>query len=185
MANRIRTARKRDSGFTLVEVGVAMFILSVVALAGIAYYGNARIGEYNQWHEQGALYLSEREVESWQGGGYVGQAGWGAGQGGSASYLPYGYAHQATAPTGVYNGWTVASSTKNVTSGGMQYFVRAQLLGTPTSGTDYRASSTWDPNGTGTPFTYYYRRVVVHIKWGGSDFASASNLLSVETRIAE
>jgi Tfp pilus assembly protein PilV len=185
VSKRRLIARIQVKGFSLVEVGMAMFILSVVALAGVAYYANARMGEYNEWHEQSALYLSEREVEAWHGGGYIAQTDWNGTEAGSGSYLPFGYSHTDSPTTPLHNGWTVAQRTKFVNSGGVDYFVRAQLLGTPSSGIDYKSSDTWDPNSTGTPFTYSYRRILVHIKWGGSTFANATKLLTVETRIAE
>lgn len=173
--------RNSQKGFTLVEVGMAMFVLTVVALAGITYYSHARMGEYKQWHEQSALYLAEREVESWHGGGYIAQTGWNNTQAGAANFLPYGYAHGVAD-----SGWTASTRQKDVTSANIKYIIKARLLGTPTGSTDFKSSDNWDPYSNGG-FSYNYRQIEVHIAWGGSTWstASAANLLKVETRLAE
>ncbi len=182
LAKNIRGNRR---GFTFVEVGVAMFILSVVALAGAAYYANARMGEFNEWHEQSALYLAEREVEAWQAGGYIAQTQWDSTQGGAGNFLPFGYKHNAT-PGPIENGWIVADKAKYVTSAGKQYIVKAELLGVPTVGVDFKTSDPWDPNSTGTPFYYNYRSIIIHVAWGGDDtYAGAEKVLKIETRLAE
>src|SRR5262245_27373949 len=123
MALRKRNLRSGNRGFSLIEIGIAVFIVAVVSLAGAAYYVSARVKEIKEWQEQNALFLAEREVENWQAEGYTALAGFVAADVGPTNYLPYGYRFGAADPN-----WNQASRFKPVTLDGFDYRVRAQLL---------------------------------------------------------
>jgi prepilin-type N-terminal cleavage/methylation domain-containing protein len=167
----LRSASRR--GFTLVEVGVAIFIVTVVALAGFAYYGTARVTEINEWHEQNALFNCEREVESWQENGYTALAGFGATDCGTANYLPYGY--RFGVPDAA---WNQAGRYKQVVLNGFTYRVRAQNIYTNNTVNDYFVQATW------SGITYYYREILVTTQWG--DFVGTTSTFSMQqtTRMA-
>ncbi|MBX3458809.1 MAG: hypothetical protein KF696_02450 [Planctomycetes bacterium] len=165
---------------SLVELGVATFIVTVVALAGVAYYANARSQEIREWHEQNALFMAEREVESWRGPGYNALAGWTTGDAGAGNFLPYGYSFISPDPE-----WNQGGRFKPVTLDGFNYRIRARLLYNDPVGAavnDFRVHEVWD-NGTGD-VDYWYRQIVIVVQWG--DFSSAAGTLEMqqETRVA-
>lgn len=166
----LRSARRR--GFTLVEVGVAIFIVTVVALAGFAYYGTARVTEINEWHEQNALFNCEREVEAWQEEGYPALAGFGPGEV-SPNYLPYGYRFGAADAS-----WNQAGRYKQVTLDGFTYRMRAQNNFTASATNDYYVQDTW------SGITYYYRELVITAQWGTFTGFTADFDMQQTTRMA-
>jgi prepilin-type N-terminal cleavage/methylation domain-containing protein len=167
----LRSAGRR--GFTLVEVGVAIFIVTVVALAGFAYYGTARVTEINEWHEQNALFNCEREVEAWQENGYSGIAGFTAADCGPANYLPYGY--RFGVPDAA---WNQAGRYKEVILDGFTYRIRAQNIFTANVGDDYYVAANW------AGIDYYYREVVVTAQWGGFTGFTSTFDMQQTTRMA-
>ncbi|MEZ5992523.1 MAG: prepilin-type N-terminal cleavage/methylation domain-containing protein [Planctomycetota bacterium] len=164
--------RASRAGFTLVEVGVAIFIVTIVALAGFAYYGTARMSEINEWHNQNALFQCEREVESWHAAGYTGLAGFTAAQSGS-NYLPYGYSYSSPD-----SAWNQANRYKDVTLDGFTYRVRAQNQYNANSGDDYYVQASW------SGITYYYRQINIVVQWGDLTATSSAFEMNLETRMA-
>lgn len=165
------TRRSRKRGATLVEVAVAAFIITVVSLAGFAYYASARIGEINEWHEQNALFLAERETEAWQNNGYTGLAGYTSAHVAPA-FLPYGYRFGSPDAD-----WDQANRRKVVTLDGFTYHVRAQNIWSNNGTDDYYVQDTW------SGVTYRYRRVSVRIEWGFISGTPSEDLI-IETRMA-
>lgn len=184
MANGARTyrssVRSRKRGFTLVEVGIATFIVTVISMAGAAYYISARVKEITEWQEQNALFLAEREVENWQSEGYTALAGFVDADCGPSNFLPYGYRFGSADAA-----WNQASRYKPVTLDGFDYRVRAQLLFTNTTGSPANDHFVLDVfnNGTGD-INVYYRRVRVVMQWGNFVGTGADNVLYQETRMA-
>lgn len=177
MPQSLRSTRK---GMTLVELGVATFIVIVVSMAALAYYSNARLQEMREWNEQNALFLTEREIESWRAAGYNGLAGWTSGDAGAGNYLPFGYAFISPDPA-----WNQGARYKPVVLDGYEYRVRARLLYNDPVGAavnDFRVHEVWD-NGTGN-VDYWYRQVVVVVQWGGFTGATSLYEMQQETRIA-
>lgn len=173
----MRNIRSSRRGFTLVEVGVATFIITVVAMAGFAYYSTARVAEIREWHEQNALFMVEREVEAWQANGYTAMAGFGAADCGPANYLPYGYRFGTPDPD-----WNVANRSKDVVLDGVTYRIRAQNLYNANTGNDYYRQEIWaSPGG---PITYYYRRLNIIVQWGGLSGTTSIWSTNAETRMA-
>lgn len=164
----IRTSRR---GFSIIEVAIASFIITVVSLAGFAYYATARVGEINEWHEQNALFLSEREVESWQNNGYTGLAGFNSGQV-APNFLPYGY--RFGAPDAA---WDQTNRRKVVVLDGFTYHVRARNLWSHNATNDYYVEETW------SGISYRYRRVEIHIQWAFTGGSPQEELI-LETRMA-
>ncbi|MCA8919543.1 MAG: hypothetical protein KDB32_10730 [Planctomycetes bacterium] len=164
-----RASRK---GFTLVEAGVAVFIVTLVALAGFAYYSTARVGEINEWHEQNALFMCEREIEAWHAAGYTGLAGFTAGQSGS-NYLPYGYSYSSPDAA-----WNQAGRYKDVTLDGFTYRIRANNQYNANVGDDYFVQTSW------SGITYYYRQINVVVQWGGLTASGSTFDMNLETRMA-
>lgn len=168
----LRSASRR--GFTLVEVGVAIFIVTVVALAGFAYYGTARVTEINEWHEQNALFNCEREVESWQESGYAGLSGFTGGDSGPGNFLPYGYRFGTIDPA-----WDSTGRFKPVVLDGFTYRVRAQNIYTAsTGGNDYYVETVW------SGVTYRYRELVITTQWGGFSGTTSVFQMQQTTRMA-
>jgi len=175
--SKLRSGRR---GFTLMEVGIAVFIVTVVSLAGAAYYINARVREITEWQEQNALFLAEREVENWQAEGYTALAGFVAADVGSGNYLPYGYRFGSANAQ-----WNVGSRFKPVTLDGFNYRVRAQLLYTTSTGSpanDFFVQDVFN-NGIGN-IIYYYRRVRVVLQWGAFTGSTSTFEMAQETRMA-
>lgn len=175
-----RVLRSRRRGMSLVEVGVATIIVTIVSLAGLAYYSNARMQEINTWHDQNGLFLAEREAESWRAPEYNGLAGWTAGDAGPGNFLPFGYAF-ATPDVE----WNQAGRFKPVALDNFNYRVRARLLYNDPIGAavnDFRVHTTWN-NGTGN-VDYYYRQVVIVIQWGEFVGTGSTYDMQQETRIA-
>lgn len=173
--------RPAKRGFTLVEAAIATIVVVIISLAGAAYYASARVGEINEWHEQNALYLAEREVEAWAAAGYNGLNGFELADV-HPNYLPYGYSFANPDPA-----WNDAGRYKDVTLNGFQYRIRARLLHNsflPTSGpgTDYFTELAWN-NGTGQ-VNYRYRQIVVEVQWGNRSSATSGKRLVQETRVA-
>ncbi|MCB9894779.1 MAG: prepilin-type N-terminal cleavage/methylation domain-containing protein [Planctomycetes bacterium] len=164
--------RNSRRGFTLVEVGVSIFIITVVALAGFAYYASARVSEINEWHDQNALFMCEREVESWHSNGYTALTGFGSADCGSAVYLPYGY--RFANPDGA---WNVAGRYKDVTLNGFTYRIRAQNLYNANTGNDYYVQANW------SGIDYYYRQINVVVQWGNLS-GTPTYQMNQETRMA-
>jgi len=180
MARNVRSLRSSRAGFTLVEVGLAVFIVAVVALAGAAYYISARVKEITEWQEQNALFLAEREVENWQSEGYTALAGFQAADVGTTNFLPYGYRFGSANAA-----WNQVDRYKPITLDGFEYRVRAQLLWTNSTGTpadDHFVLDVFN-NGTGN-INIYYRRVRVIMQWGGFVGTTAINEMQQETRMA-
>ncbi|MBX3473648.1 MAG: type II secretion system protein [Planctomycetes bacterium] len=180
MTSRARRLGRGRKGFTLMEVGIAAFVIAVVSMAGAAYYISSRVKEIQEWQEQNALFLAEREVENWQSEGYTALSGFVAADTGPTNYLPYGYRFGT-----VGLGWIPAQRYKPVTLDGFDYRVRAQLLFTNSTGTpanDHFVLDVWN-NGVGN-INVYYRRVRVVMQWGGFSGTSADNELHQETRMA-
>lgn len=180
MAHKVRTLRSAKAGFTLVEVGIATFIVAVVALAGAAYYTGARVKEITEWQEQNALFLAEREVENWQSEGYTALAGFQAAEVGPSNLLPYGYRFGSADAS-----WNQVDRYKPVTLDGFNYRVRAMLLWTNSTGSpanDHFTQDVWN-NGVGN-IDVYYRRVRVIMQWGAFVGATASSEMFLETRMA-
>lgn len=178
---RLRTTSRRGRrGFTLVEVGIAVFIVTVVSLAGAAYYISARVKEITEWQEQNALFLAEREVENWQAEGYTALAGFQAADVGPTNYLPYGYRFGSADAS-----WNQADKYKPVTLDGFNYRVRAMLLWSNSTGSpanDHFTQDVWN-NGVGN-INVYYRRVRIVMQWGTFVGTGADNSMQLETRIA-
>lgn len=174
---RVRCQRRRRitsrRGFTLIEVGIAAFVITLVSLAGMAYYASARMGEIREWHEQNALFLCEREVEAWHSNGYTALAGFGAADSGSSNYLPYGY--RFGSPDAA---WNAGGRYKPVVLDGLTYRIRAQNLYNANTGNDYYVQETW------SGITYYYRRLNVVVQWGSFSGTTASYEMNQETRMA-
>lgn len=168
--SRLRSHRR---GFTLVEVGVSIFIITVVALAGFAYYSSARVTEIQEWHSQNALFMVEREVEAWHANGYTALAGFGAADCGSANYLPYGYRFGTPDPA-----WNVGGRYKDVVLDGVTYRIRAQNLFNANTGNDYYVQATW------SGITYYYRQLNIVVQWGSLSGTSSTYATNLETRMA-
>ena len=167
------SGRSGRRGFTLVEVGVSTFIITVVALAGFAYYASARVSEINEWHDQNALFMCEREVESWHSNGYTALTGYTAADCGPTNYLPYGYRFGVvTAP------WNAGGRYKDVTLNGFTYRIRAQNLFNANTGDDYYVQDTW------SGITYYYRQVNVVVQWGTFSGTGSTFSMNQETRMA-
>lgn len=180
MSSRRRSPRSGRKGFTLMEVGIAVFIVAVVSMAGAAYYISSRVKEIQEWQEQNALFLAEREVENWQSEGYTALAGFVAADVGPTNYLPYGY--RFGSPNAQ---WNQAGRYKPVTLDGFDYRVRAQLLFTNSTGSpanDFFVQDVWN-NGVGD-INVYYRRVRVVMQWGGFSGTTAVNEMHQETRMA-
>lgn len=169
----MRSIRTRRKGFTLVEVGVAIFIVTVVALAGFAYYASARVSEIQEWHQQNALFLVEREVEAWHANGYTALAGFGAADCGSANYLPYGY--RFGTPDAA---WNVGGRYKDVVLDGVTYRIRAQNLYNANTTNDYYVQASW------SGITYYYRQLNIVVQWGNLSGTSSDFSTNLETRMA-
>ncbi|MCA8911148.1 MAG: hypothetical protein KDB82_05565 [Planctomycetes bacterium] len=163
------TSRK---GFTLVEAGVAVFIVTVVALAGFAYYASARVTEITEWHEQNALFMCEREIESWHSGGYTGLAGFTASDSGN-NFLPYGYSYGSPDPD-----WNQAGRYKEVVLDGVTYRVRAHNYYNANTGNDYYVQTSW------SGVTYYYRQIDVVVQWGSLSGYTSTFDMDQETRMA-
>lgn len=155
------------------EVGVAIFIVTVVALAGFAYYGSARVTEINEWHEQNALFTCEREVEAWQENGYTALGGFTAADCGSANYLPYGYRF-GTADAA----WNQVGRYKEITLDGFLYRIRAQNLFTDNTGNDYYIETNW------SGIDYRYRQILITVQWGNFVGTSSDFDMQQETRMA-
>ncbi len=182
----IKSAARR--GFTLPEAIIGAFIIMVVSMAGLYAYAEARITTINEWHEQNALFLGEREIESWQGAGYTGLSGWAQNQvvdiaSPSNTFLPYGYAQAFPDPE-----WNTTGRFKPVALNDFQYRVRAQLWYSaarpepPETPTDFFVEDTWN-NGSGD-IVSRYRLVRVHIQWGNFSGFDSDKRLVLETRIA-
>jgi prepilin-type N-terminal cleavage/methylation domain-containing protein len=174
------SSRSGRRGFTLIEVAIAIFIVVVVSLAGAAYYANARIGEITEWHEANALYLAEREIESWQAAGYTSTAGFQSGDV-SPNWLPYGYRFGAADSQ-----WNQSGRYKPLTIDGFQYRVKAMLLHTNSTGSpanDYFTETT-AYSSTGGAIAIRYRSIQVVTQWGSFNGHGADNNLRLETRIA-
>jgi len=176
-----RDFRASRRGFTLVEVGIAIFIVVVVSLAGAAYYASARISEITEWHEANALYLAEREVENWQSAGYTALAGFQAGDA-EPNYLPYGYRFGSADPA-----WNQTGRYKPLAIDGFSYRVKAMLLHNMSTGSPANDFFTQTTHYTATsqPINVQYRRIRVTTLWGafsGDDTADKS--LTLETRMA-
>lgn len=167
---RFRSSRR---GFTLVEVGIATFIITLVALAGFAYYSTARVAEIREWHEQNALFMCEREVEAWQASGYTALAGFGAADCGSGNYLPYGY--RFGTPDAA---WNVGGRYKDVVLDGVTYRIRAQNLYNANTANDYYIQASW------SGITYYYRQLNIRVQWGNLSGMSSDFSMNQETRMA-
>lgn len=173
--------RHSKRGFTLMEAAVATIIVVIVSLAGGAYYSSARVGEINEWHEQNALYLSEREVEAWAAAGYNGCNGFVQADV-HPNYLPYGYSFASPDAS-----WNTTGRFKDVTLDGFTYRIRAKLLHNtflPTAGpgTDYFTLDSFN-NGTGI-VEYRYRQIVIEVQWGDRSTATSGKRIVQETRIA-
>lgn len=180
MRLHMRSLRHGRRGFTLVEVGIAVFIVTIVSLAGAAYYISARVSEINEWHEQNALFLAEREIENWQASGYTGMAGFLAADTGYTNYLPYGYRYGAADAA-----WNQTGRYKPVALDGMNYRVRAQLLFTSSTGSPANDFFTADSAATGTgTVNFFYRQVRVSVQWGIFSGFTATKELQLETRMA-
>lgn len=167
---RARTARR---GFTLVEVGVSIFIITMVALAGFAYYSTARMTEIREWHNQNGLFLCEREVEAWHANGYTALAGFGAADCGTANYLPYGY--RFGSPDAA---WNAGGRYKDVVLDGVTYRIRAQNLYNANTTNDYYVEANW------SGITYYYRQLNIVVQWGNLSGTSSDFSMNQETRMA-
>lgn len=166
----LRTGKR---GFTLVEVGIAVILVSIISFAGFAYYSAARMTEINEWHEQNALFLAEREIEAWRAPGYTGTVGYTSSDVGAANFMPWGYRYTTPDPN-----WNTGLRFKPVTLDGFNYRVRAQLLFNANTTDNYYIEQTVGG------LTYRYRSIRTVIQWGnfsgfGSDYA-----LNQETRIA-
>lgn len=173
------TLRQGRKGFTLVEVGIAVFIVTVVSLAGAAYYISSRVKEITEWQEQNALFLAEREVENWQSEGYTALAGFQAAQV-APNLLPYGYRFGSADAA-----WNQVDRYKPVTLDGFNYRVRAMLVWTNSTGSpanDHFVQEVYN-NGVGD-INVYYRRVRVIMQWGTFIGAGADNEMIQETRMA-
>jgi len=173
--------RKRSTkqGVTLVEAMVGAVIVAVVSLGALYAYAESRISVIHEWHEQNALYLAEREVESWQGATYNGLSGWELGDVGPSNFLPFGYAFSSPDPD-----W--GTGYKEIPLEGFNYRARARMLfnssapsGTPT---DFWIQEDWD-NGSGN-VSYRYREIQVVIQWGAFSGNDADKNLTLITRIA-
>lgn len=169
--SRTRMNRTSRKGFSLVEVAVASFIITVVSLSGFAYYSTARVSEINEWHEQNALFLSEREVEAWQDNGYTGLAGFGSTDV-APNYLPYGY--RFGDPDAA---WDQTNRRKVVVLDGFTYHVRARNVWTDSSTNDYYVEDTW------SGIDYRYRRIELHMEWAFLAGVPQKSLI-LETRMA-
>lgn len=169
-SNHRRLGRR---GFTLVEVGVATFIVVVVALAGFAYYATARMTEINEWHEQNALFLAEREIESWRAPGYTGAVGYTSTDVGSTNFVPYGYRYASPDSS-----WIAAQRYKPVTLDGFNYRVRARILYNANTTNNYYVET------TSGGLTYRYRSIQTVIQWGNFSGTGSDYALTQETRIA-
>lgn len=174
---RVRFPLRRGSasrrGFTLIEVGIAAFVITLVSLAGMAYYASARMSEITEWHEQNALFLCEREVEAWHANGYTALAGFGAADCGSGNYLPYGY--RFGSPDAA---WNTGGRYKPVVLDGLTYRIRAQNLYNANTGNDYYVQTSW------SGITYYYRQLNIVVQWGSFSGTTASYEMNQETRMA-
>jgi len=172
----MRTNLRRTSsvrGFSLVEVGIAMFIIILTAIAGFSYYSAARMSEINEWHEQNALFTAEREVEAWQENGYTALAGFTGGDCGATNFLPYGY--RFGVPDAA---WNQTGRFKPVDLDGFNYRVRCHCLFTANGTNDYYVQDTW--NGV----TYYYRDLQIVIQWGEFSGTSSTWEMTQQTRMA-
>lgn len=165
--------RASRRGFSLVEAGVAIFIVTIVALAGFAYYSTARVSEINEWHEQNALFMCEREVEAWHANGYTALAGYTAADSGATNFMPYGYSYSSPDPD-----WNQAGRYKDVDLDGFTYRIRAHNLYNANTGNDYYVQTTWGG------ITYYYRQIDVVVQWGGLSGTSSTFDMNLETRMA-
>ncbi len=165
--------RSGRRGFTLVEVGVSILLVVIIALAGFAYYSTARMTEINEWHEQNALFLAEREIEAWRAPGYTGCVGYTSADVGAGNFVPYGYRYAAPD-----SAWIAAQRYKPVTLDGFSYRIRARIL--------YNANTTnnYYIENTVGGLTYRYRSVQTVIQWGIFSGTSSDFSLSQETRIA-
>ena len=149
-----------------------MFVITVVSLAGFAYYASARMSEINEWHDQNALFLCEREVESWHNNGYTGIAGFGAGDS-APNFLPYGYRF------GFADGaWDQTNRRKVVVLDGFTYHIRARNQWNANTTNDYYVGTTW----SGIP--YRYRSIEVRCEWGFDGGGTPQWNMSQETRMA-
>lgn len=168
--------RHSRRGFTIVEVAIAIIIVTVVSLAGVGYYAAARVGEIQEWHEGNALFVAEREIESWQANGYPALSGFDKSVVGDGNWLPYGYRFQLPDP-----GWNTTGAYKDITLEGFTYRVRARSVvneGNP-DGTDYWWVDPTDPIGA------QFRRIQVYVTWGGNlNATSGGNVLIQETRMS-
>ncbi|MBZ0135792.1 MAG: hypothetical protein K8I27_05425 [Planctomycetes bacterium] len=153
-------------------MAVAMFVITVVSLTGFAYYGTARMGEINEWHDQNSLFLAEREIEAWHGNGYTGLQGFSLAQS-APNFLPYGY--RFGSPDAA---WDQANRRKVVVLDGFTYHIRARNHFTNNSGNNYYVYEDWG----GVPV--FYRRVEVRVEWGFVGGTPLSNM-SQETRMAQ
>jgi type II secretory pathway pseudopilin PulG len=179
--------RKARAAFTLVEALVALVIITIVGLTATAYIAESRVREIHEWHEANALYLAEREVESWQGTGYNGLEGWSSGDVVNAStpnattFLPFGYSPASPDPA-----WNTTGRFKPVALDGFQYRIRAQMLYTASSPaaspTDFYIEDSWN-NGTGIVVSRY-RLIRVVVQWGRFTGVTSEQQLMQETRIA-
>ena len=133
---------------------MAVFIVTVVALAGFAYYASARVAEITEWHEQNALFMCEREIESWHSGGYTALAGFTASDCGN-NYLPYGYDYSSPDPA-----WNQAGRYKDVTLDGIIYRSRAPNYYNPNTGNDHYVQT------SRSVVTYYHPQVDAVAQWG-------------------
>ncbi|MCB9932792.1 MAG: hypothetical protein H6841_05140 [Planctomycetes bacterium] len=157
----------------MIEVGVSIFIITVVALAGFAYYSSARVSEIQEWHQQNALFMCEREIEAWHANGYTGLSGFTATDCGPSNYLPYGYRFGSPDPA-----WNVAGRYKDVVLDGVTYRIRAQNLFNANTGNDYYVQANW------SGITYYYRQLNIVVQWGGLTATTSTFQTNLETRMA-
>ncbi|MCC6572654.1 MAG: type II secretion system protein [Planctomycetes bacterium] len=161
MASTAAGLRNRRRGFSLLEVGVATFIMVIVALAGASYYYYARWAQFRNMQEQAAMNLAEIEIEKFRQAGYSGMSGYT-----TPSSLPHGYSFSTVSQTYYY--YPVVD--------GITYRVSASLLyNTSTSGSDYR----WETTTSGV--TTKYRRVLVKVDYG----AGYGTSTTLEGRIGE
>lgn len=150
-----------------------MFVITVVSLAGFAYYSTARVAEIEEWHSQNALFMVEREVEAWHANGYTALAGFGAADSGTANYLPYGYRFGTPDPA-----WNVGGRYKDVVLDGVTYRIRAQNLYNANTTNDYYVQASW------SGITYYYRQLNIVVQWGSLSGMSSTFSMNQETRMA-
>jgi type II secretory pathway pseudopilin PulG len=156
----LASSRRSRRGITLVEAMVAVVIVAIVSLAAFYAYTESRVSVIHQWHQQNALYLAEREIESWQAAGYHGQSGWAAGDVGLTNWLPHGYSFHNPDTA-----WDRNARTKTVTLEGFQYTIRARMNWNDSAESDGQVDYFMVQTADGV--TWRYREIHVHVQWAG------------------